>query len=525
MSSLLTFDRLCANRPDGTPLFSDLTLALGRECVGVVGRNGSGKSTLLAIAAGLRAPDGGSVTRHGRVGLLRQIQPDQGSIADALGVDAPLAAMARLEAGDGTLEDAELAEWDLPERLEQALADAGLSDLPLARNVASLSGGERTRLGIAAMLLETPDVLLLDEPTNNLDHDGRAAIAALLARWPGGALIVSHDRDLLETVDRIVTLSPVGVTVHGGGWSSFVEARDAERERAGDTLDRAKRVVGQQALSAQKQAEKQARRDKAGRAVKARGDQPRILLGKRQERAENTAAAGRTLAEKQAQDAQGDLNAARRHVEVVTPLTIALPSSGLPRGRTLLALRDVVVAHDGRHLFGPLSTVIAGPERVALRGPNGSGKTSLLRVVMGLEVPAEGVVERAEGAFAMLDQHVSLLDPHLSLIDNMRAYHPEMTPHKAHEVLARFAFRNRDALRIVGTLSGGERLRAGLAVVFSGEEAPQMLILDEPTNHLDVESVEELERALAGYDGALLVVSHDQKFLENIQIGREIWLS
>ena len=524
MSALLTFDRISASRPDGTPLFPGLTLALGRERVGLVGRNGSGKSTLLAIAAGLREPESGSVARHGAVGLLRQIQPSAGPVARALGVEAAFQAMARLEAGEGTAEDAALAEWDLPERLAQALADVGLPGLGAERDVATLSGGERTRLGLAALLLAAPDVLLLDEPTNNLDREGRAAIRALLQGWQGGALVVSHDRALLDDMDRIVALSPVGVTVHGGGWSSFAAARDAARERAADELDRAKRSLGQQAQTAQRQAEKQARRDKAGRATKARGDLPRILLGKMQERAETTAAGHRVLAERQAEEAQDKLDAARRQVEVVTPLTIALPPSGLPANRTVLALRDVVVAHAGRRTAGPLSFAITGPERVALRGPNGSGKTSVLRVAVGAAEPCSGTVQRADGAIAMLDQHVSLLDPDLSLIENMRAYHSGMTVHRAHEALARFAFRNREAQRAAGTLSGGERLRAGLAMVFSGPQVPQLLVLDEPTNHLDLDAVEELERALEGFDGALLVVSHDDAFLEAIGIHRAITL-
>ena len=524
MSAFLTFDRISASRPDGTPLFSGLTLALGRERIGLVGRNGSGKSTLLAMAAGQREPDSGAIARHGTIGLLRQVLPSAGTVAQALGVEPALQAMARLEAGEGTADDAGLAQWDLPERLDQALADVGLPGLETQRGVMTLSGGERTRLGLAALLLDAPDVLLLDEPTNNLDREGCEAIHALLHRWQGGALVVSHDRALLEGMDRIVELSPVGVTVHTGGWSSFVEARDAARERAADELDRARRSVGQQAQAAQRQAEKQARRDKAGRATKARGDLPRILLGKMQERAETTAAGNRVLAERQADEAQERLDAARRQVEIVTPLTIALPPSGLPANRTVLAVRDVVVAHDGRRIAGPLSFTVTGPERLALRGANGSGKTSLLRMAVGEAEPASGTIQRADGAIAMLDQHVSLLDPALSLVENMRAYHPEMTVHQAHEALARFAFRNREALRTAGTLSGGERLRAGLALAFSGPKVPQLLVLDEPTNHLDIEAIEELERALVAFDGALIVVSHDAAFLEAIGIDREIML-
>src|SRR5690606_29461669 len=167
---------------------------------------------------------------------------------------------------------------------------------------------------------------------------------------------------------------------------------------------------------------------------------------------------------------------------------------------------------------GPLSLEITGPERIAVIGPNGSGKTTLLRLAMGELEPDAGEALRAEGAIAMLDQRGALLDPEASLLDAMMQRHPGMTDHQARAALARFAFRNREAERIAGTLSGGERLRAALALVFGGPQVPQLLVLDEPTNHLDVEAVEELECALAGFDGALLVVSHDPAFLDAIGI-------
>ncbi|MCB5424860.1 ABC-F family ATP-binding cassette domain-containing protein [Altererythrobacter sp. CC-YST694] len=525
MPAFLTFDRISAARPDGGLLFSDLSLAIGREAVGLVGRNGSGKSTLLAIAAGLAAPLSGDVTPTGRVGFLRQIQPDAGAIACALGVEAPLAAMARLEAGEGTAQDAALAEWDLPERLDAVLSGIGLAGLDLARDVAGLSGGERTRLAIAALLLDAPDLLLLDEPTNNLDREGREAVLALLRGWQGGALVASHDRELLEEMDQIVALSPVGITLHGGGWGDFVEARDAARVRAETELDCARRTQRQQVQRARQREEAQARRDRAGRARSERGGEPKILLGALKRRAEASAGALDALAERQSEEARALVEQARSRVEVITPLSIDLPPSGLSAGRRLLALRDVVLEVDGKPILGPVSFEITGPERVALSGPNGSGKTSLLRIVLGEIEPTLGEVFRAPGAIAMLDQHAALLDPGASLIEAMMARHPGMTRHDAHAALARFAFRNREAERIAGTLSGGERLRAALALVCSGNQVPQLLVLDEPTNHLDLEAVEELERALQAYDGAMLVVSHDPAFLSAIGIGREIVLA
>jgi ATPase subunit of ABC transporter with duplicated ATPase domains len=523
MPALLTIDRLSAATPDGKPLFQDLSFALGDETVGLVGRNGSGKSTLLAILSGALEPLSGTVSRSGRVAVLRQVQPDDGSVAGALGVTSDLSRLHRLEAGEGTPDDAGLADWTLEQRIAAAFERVRIAGIGLDRTVASLSGGERTRLALAAMLLAEPDVLLMDEPTNNLDVDGRVAIAELLAGWPGGAIIASHDRVLLESVDRIVQLSPVGVTSFGGGWSAFEEARDALRERAEADLDRAERDLRQQSASAQRQHEKKARRDKAGRAKGAKGDMPRILIGAQIERAQNSGARDSVLAERMMDDARGAVDQARRQVEIVTPLRIELPRANVPANRTLLCLEDVTFEQGGRKLFGPLSFTVTGPERVLVSGPNGSGKTTLLHLAMGLGEPTSGKVTRTE-ALAMLDQHVALLDPALDLVANLRRRHPGMTAGQAHKVLARFAFRNRDALRPAATLSGGEKLRAGLAIVTAGQHPPQMLLLDEPTNHLDIEALEMLESALANYDGALLLVSHDRRFIDAVGFDLEISL-
>ena len=460
--------------------------------------------------------------------MLWQVQPDEGSVADALGVIEDLARLHRLETGEGTVDDAGLADWTLEQRIVDAFEQVRIGGIGLDRDVASLSGGERTRLGLAAMLLAEPDVLLMDEPTNNLDADGRAAIAELLAGWAGGAIVASHDRDLLENVDRIVQLSRVGIVSFGGGWSAFEDARDAMRDRADAELERAERDLRQQSAAAQRQREKKARRDKAGRAKAAKGDLPRILLGAMSERAENSGARDNVLAERTMDEARGTLDQARRQVEVVTPLRIDLPRANLPANRIVLRFEDVVFEQDGRRLFGPLSFTVTGPERLVVSGPNGSGKTTLLHLATGLLEPSSGTVTRAPGALAMLDQHVALLDPALDLVANLRRRHPELTAGQAHEVLARFAFRNRDALRPAATLSGGEQLRAGLAIITAGASAdsgpPQMLVLDEPTNHLDIDALEMLETALANYDGALLLVSHDRRFLDAVGFDREIRL-
>jgi ATPase subunit of ABC transporter with duplicated ATPase domains len=379
MPALVILDSISLTTPDGRPLFDGLTLALGRERTGIVGRNGCGKSTLLRLIAGETEPASGSVHRAGSIGMLAQLADDRLSIAEALGVTDGLARLRRLERGEGSLDDAAEADWTLESRLNEALAETGLPALPLDRAVASLSGGERTRVALARLLIEAPDLLLLDEPTNNLDADGRAAVAQLLTRWQGGCVVASHDRALLEQVDRIVELTPVGVTVFGGEWSAFAEQREAARERAAVDLDRASDALRNAERTVQQARERKARRDKAGRANRAEGGQPKMFLDAEKQRAENSGARESRLADRLIGDRTEAFAEARARVEILTPLSIDLPNTGLPASRELIAFDEVVMAHGDRRLFGPLSLAIRGPERIAIRGANGSGKTTLLR--------------------------------------------------------------------------------------------------------------------------------------------------
>ena len=522
MPHSITLANLTWSAPDGRPLF----LSFGAERAGLVGRNGVGKTTLIKIISGALAPLSGTVTVIGSLGVLRQtvqVDPDE-TIGDLFGATEALALVERAESGDASADDVALADWTLEARIASALGRVGLDAEPRAR-LAALSGGQRTRASLAALIFAGPDFLLLDEPTNNLDRDGREAVIELLASWRAGAIVVSHDRELLDTMDAIVELTSLGATRYGSNWSAYHERKAVQLAAAVRDLADAEKRVADAARSAQVTAERKARKDRAGQAKSAKGDMPRIALGALKDRSEGTGGENARLAERRSGEAREAVAAARERIEVLQPFSVLLAPTGLPASKAVLEVDDVTAGYEpDRPIVRDLSFSIRGPERVALTGPNGSGKTTLLSLIVGQLEPSAGTIRVVTG-FAMLDQSVGLLDASISIRDNFRSINPEADENACRAALARFMFRADAALQIVGTLSGGQLLRAGLACVLGGPRPPPFLILDEPTNHLDIDSIEVVEAGLRAYDGALLIVSHDETFLNAIGISRRLDLT
>jgi len=525
MPCSITLSELSLTLPDGSPLLSDLTLRFGPERCGLVGRNGTGKTTLLRLIAGEIAPTRGSIHVEGRLGVLSQeIGATQDTVADLFSARGGLAVLARAEAGEASLDDLAIADWSLADRIASALARLGL-EVPPETPLAALSGGQRTRAGLAALVFDAPDMLLLDEPTNNLDREGRVAVAELLQGWTGGAIVVSHDRELLDRMDAITELTSLGATRYGGNYTAYRERKAVELEAAERGLAEAGKRRDEAAQRAQLAAERKARTDRAGKRKRAKGDQPKILLDAMKERSEGSGGANARLRDTRRAETEAALQAAREKFEVLRPVAMELPPSGLASGRTVLRIEQLTGGHDPAHpVIRDLDLTLTGPERLAIAGPNGSGKTTLLSLITGALPPLTGRAEILVPP-ARLDQSVSLLDPDTTILANFRRLDPRASDNQARAALARFDFRADDGLRRVADLSGGERLRAGLACTLGRAAPPQLLILDEPTNHLDLDALAALESALLGYDGALIIVSHDSYFMEQIRVGRVLSLA
>lgn len=534
---LLSTDQLGHTLPDGRTLFAGLSLGFGRERTGLVGRNGTGKTTLARMLAGEVQPAAGAVVRHGRVAYLPQARDGStgaagaaamGTVADALGVAPRLRALDRVLAGSTAAADYDVVgdDWDLRERVVADLSRFGLGHLPLDRPMTAVSGGEATRIGLARRVLERPDFLILDEPTNDLDGAGRASLYRFVDEWRAGLLVITHDRALLERVDRIVELSGLGARVYGGGWSLYEARRSAESEAGERELAHARKSLRETERAVQAARERQERR--TGRAHRTRhtANLPKILIGYRRDRGEATTRRLGEVGERRIAERRERIQAARARLEVVRRLELKLAETGLPAGRLVAELTNVSHTWSGADapVLADVSLTIVGPERVAITGANGSGKTTLLRILTGDLAPSAGSARLAlpRDSVAYLDQRAGLLRPDLSVLDNVRATNPDLDPSAARHLVAQFLFRGEAALPAVGQLSGGERLRAALACTLGASRPPQLLVLDEPTNHLDLDSLRAVEDVVAAYDGALVVVSHDESFLDAIGIERRV---
>ncbi|MDZ5622981.1 ABC-F family ATP-binding cassette domain-containing protein [Nocardioides sp. HM23] len=520
MSSVITLSSVAFAWPDGTPVLRELDLHVGAGRSGLVGANGSGKSTLLRLIAGELRPSGGNVAVTGRLGYLPQditLRREQ-PVTEFLGIARVLRAIRAVESGSTDQADLDAVgdAWDVEDRAAAELARLGLPDDTLARRTAELSGGEVTQLGLARVLLDRPDVLLLDEPTNNLDARARERLYDVVDSWRGTMLVVTHDRDLLERMDRIGDLREGRVRWYGGGYTSYVDQVAAEQAAAEQAVTTARSDLRRQRADRAEAERVLAVRRRQGRAAQLAGGIPKIVSGAKKRSAENSASAYRKVHDERLAAARDRLDEAESRLREDREIRVDLPDTVVHRGQEVLTTRELVL-----RTGTAVDLQVQGPERIAVTGPNGAGKTTLLHTLAGRLCPSGGTAT-VHVPVGLLPQRLDVLDEDLTVAENVALRAPDASVTAVRARLARFLFRGSAADKQVAALSGGERFRASLAALLLAEPAPRLLLLDEPTNNLDFASYDALVSALAGYGGALIVAGHDDRFLADIGIDRAV---
>ncbi|MCY1697458.1 ABC-F family ATP-binding cassette domain-containing protein [Lelliottia sp. SL45] len=508
----------------GDTLFGPLNLALEPSLCALVGRNGSGKTRLLRLLAGLDSPTSGHIERRGSHVYVAQ-QHDistQTTLAELLGYDDIFAARRRIDSGDYQPDDLERLDgyWDLAERLTVAFLTANLPPFDPENLASSLSGGERVRALLCGAFTANADYLLLDEPTNHLDRQGREWFYAQLAHCRCGVMVATHDRELLAQVPRILELSGTGLRVYGGNYDDYLRQRDAEQQAARAALDHA--ATERKRTRARMHKEHDASQRRSAQTLRT-VDSMNIASFERikyKMAAKERPGTWRKQHHEQTDALNTAVKQARERVEEENPVMFTLPGSRIAEGKQAIVLQELVLPYVN---MTPVNWRMDGPMRVALRGPNGCGKSTLLKIILGELEPVSGTC-RVSVQSAYLDQHLSQLDLTQSVMTHLNLHDTPLEEGVLRSRLAQLQLGADKVSLPLRELSGGERLKAALACVLWREEATQLLLLDEPTNHLDLASVQAIEAALAGFPGALLVVSHDQAFLNGLQLTHEmVW--
>ena len=510
----------------------DLTVSPG-DVVGVVGSNGAGKTTLLRLLAGASEPLQGSVVTapsDAFIGWLPQEHervPDEtvgGYIARRTGAWAATAAMEATAAGLGGGQPGAdeayavaLDHWlasgaaDLDDRIPAVLGELGLR---VGRHAAmtSLSGGQAARAALAALLLSRFDLVLLDEPTNDLDLAGLERLESFVCGLRAGVVLVSHDREFLSRcVTRIVELDLAqnAVAVHDGSYESYLAEREVSRRHVREAYEQ---YAGTRAdLESRARTQREWSSKGVRNAMRKSPDNDKIRR-----------AASIDSAEKQARKVRQMESRIARLEEVDEPRkewVLQFSIGSAPRSSSVVATLREAAVQLGDFTLGPVSLQVEAGDRIGITGPNGAGKTTLLRMLLGRLVPDSGSASLgASVAVGEIDQARTSLRESLSLGDAFAEAAPDLAPAERRTLLAKFGLRADQVTSLVARLSPGERTRAAMAVLQA--RGVNLLVLDEPTNHLDLPAIEQLEQALASYDGALLLVSHDRRLLENVGLDR-----
>jgi len=533
--------------PNKDVLFENVNFIINKnDKIALIGNNGAGKSSILKIIADKLPLSSGIISCSSKPYYIPQTHDDYNdlTIAEALGISGKLRALHAILAGEATAENMEVLQddWTLEDRCEQALEKWGLSGLDLVRKLGSLSGGQKTKVFLAGIEIQEPEFILMDEPSNHLDQDGRKLLYDFVEKTNKTLLIVSHDRQLLELIPEIAELSRDGIRLYGGNYSFYAEQKGIELDALNHQVQSQQKELRKAKEKEKEAIERQNKLNARGKKKQEGAGMPKIMMNTLRNKAEGSSSKLKSVHEEKILGIQSQLTSLRSILPEIDQMQFGFENSDSYRGKLLLeaqeinymiptndglrSINDYEASNSGRFLWKEdLSFQIRHGERIAIKGLNGSGKTTLIKILLGILEPSKGMLLSNSKRYVYVDQEYSLIKSNQSIYEKAQQFnHAGLQEHDVKIRLNRFLFGKETWDKSCLSLSGGERMRLLLCCLNISNQAPDIMVLDEPTNNIDLQNILILTEAIKQFQGTLLLVSHDEVFLKEIGIERELIL-
>jgi ATPase subunit of ABC transporter with duplicated ATPase domains len=526
---MLILQDITYTHPNRDLLFANLNLIINKhDKVALIGNNGIGKSTLLKISSGKLLPSGGHIKAESVPYYIPQVfgQFNNYTIAQALQIDEKINALSQILNGnvtDGYLTSLD-DDWTIEERCRAAFSHWKLDDLDLTQKMGSLSGGQKTRVFLAGILVHRPEIVLLDEPSNHLDHWSRNILYDYVKSTKNTLVIVSHDRTLLNLLNTMYELGKHGITIYGGNYDFYTTQKMTETERLSQELKNGEKELRKAKETERAATERQQKLDARGKKKQEKAGLPTISMNTLKNNAEKSTSKMKDVHAEKIAAISSELSQLRTGVSDIGKMKMEFDNSILHKGKVLVTAKDVNFGYDNQFLWiNPLNFQIKSGERLVVKGQNGAGKTTLIKLIMNLISPTSGTMQMAEFKTIFIDQDYSLIDNTLTVYEQAQQYNSGvLQEHEIKSILNRFLFTKIYWDKNCTALSDGEKMRLMLCALTTSNKAPDVIVLDEPTNNLDIRNIEILTNAINEYKGTLIVISHDAYFLNQINVENTI---
>lgn len=524
----LTVKNLSYAHPNRDVLFQNINFSiLSKQKLALIGPNGSGKSTLLRILSGELFASSGEIFFDEKPYYVSQHlgQYNDYTIGQVLGVEDKLQALHQILDGNVDPEFFSILndDWNIEERIASALDYWELNYLDIHQKLETLSGGEKTKIFLSGILIHSPAIILLDEPTNHLDRKSRQKLYGWIENTSASVLVVSHDRSLLQLLSPTLELTKDRVEVFGGNFEFYKVEKEKKLNALQNQLWEKEKELRKAKKIAKETIERQSKHDVRGEKTNIKKGIPKIMMGNLKNQAEKSTANLKGIHDEKISGITGDLTEIRIKLAKRNELKLNFENAKLHTGKILIDAKDINFAYPGKELLWDenKSFQIRSNERIGIRGNNGSGKTTLIHLMTGRCEPKTGNMKRLEFQYIYIDQDYSIIQNDLTVYEQIQEFNSRNLPeHEVKIILNRFLFPKECWEKKNIQLSGGEKMRLLLACMQVDNNTPDLFILDEPTNNLDIQSMEILTNTLKEYEGTIILISHDEYFVREIQIER-----